>query len=110
MERFTEKNWKVLEVLLEVAGQLARPPAQVALNWVTTQPGVTSTLIGATKLQQLDSNMEAIEFEIPADARKRLDEASALEQAHPYMFFTLDSFADMVNGGVPVQAWSARAA
>src|SRR5271167_1586893 len=34
--RFTERNWRVLDVVLEVSKQLNKPPAQVALNWVAT--------------------------------------------------------------------------
>ncbi|MGB0035485.1 MAG: aldo/keto reductase, partial [Candidatus Acidiferrales bacterium] len=85
--RYTEHNWKVLDVLLEVAKRFNRTPAQVALNWVATQPGITSTIIGATKVAQLDDNFGAIEFVIPAELRKHLDEASAIEPVHPYNFF-----------------------
>jgi aryl-alcohol dehydrogenase-like predicted oxidoreductase len=45
-ERFTERNWKIVDALLEVSKQMSRPPAEVALNWVATQPGVTSTILG----------------------------------------------------------------
>src|SRR6202044_2113476 len=40
--RFTERNWRILDVLLDVAKQLGKPPAQVALNWLAAKPGVTS--------------------------------------------------------------------
>lgn len=80
-------------------------PAQVALNWVATQPGVTSTIIGATKLNQLESNLEAISFTIPDELRQKLDEASRLDPAHPYMFFD-DVLQDRVRGGVRVRKWS----
>src|SRR5581483_3383352 len=39
---FTERNWRIVGALLAVAKDLGRPPAQVALNWVATRPGVTS--------------------------------------------------------------------
>src|SRR6202171_5136308 len=45
-ERFTECNWKIVDALLEVSKHMSRPPAEVALNWVATQPGVTSTILG----------------------------------------------------------------
>src|ERR1700687_1314698 len=74
-QRFTERNWRVLDALLEVSKQLNKLPAQVALNWVATQPGITSTIVGATKVSQLDDNLASLDFSIPADLRKRLDEA-----------------------------------
>jgi aryl-alcohol dehydrogenase-like predicted oxidoreductase len=79
--------------------------AQVALNWVATQPGVTSTIIGATKLKQLEDNLSALSFEIPAELRKKLDDASALEAIHPYMFFD-EVLQGRVRGGVKVRRWS----
>jgi aryl-alcohol dehydrogenase-like predicted oxidoreductase len=65
-ERDTERNWKILDVLLDVSKKIGRPPAEVALNWVATQPGVTSTIIGATKLAQVESNLSSLDFTIPA--------------------------------------------
>ncbi|PWT98533.1 MAG: aldo/keto reductase [Terriglobia bacterium] len=103
--RFTERNWRVLDALLPVAKELGRKPAQVALNWVATQPGITSTIIGATKIEQLDDNLAALEFTIPSELRKRLDEASALEPAHPYNFF-VPSMQAMISGGATVEPWA----
>ena len=56
-QRFTERNWKILEVLLDVAKQLDRSPAQVALNWAATQPGITSIIVGASKPAQFEDNL-----------------------------------------------------
>src|SRR6266853_1199459 len=60
-QRFTESNWRILDVLIDVAKQIDRPPAQVALNWLATQPGITSTIIGASKLDQLEENLRFAE-------------------------------------------------
>jgi aryl-alcohol dehydrogenase-like predicted oxidoreductase len=104
-ERFTDRNWRILDVLLDIASQIEKTPAQVALNWVKTQPGITSVIIGATKVAQLDDNMTALEFTIPADLRKKLDEVSALESVHPYMYFG-PPFQTIFSGGVSVQRWT----
>jgi aryl-alcohol dehydrogenase-like predicted oxidoreductase len=104
-QRFTERNWRVLDGLLEVAKLLNKPPAQVALNWVATQPGITSTIVGATKVTQLDDNLASIDFAIPTDLRKRLEEVSALELAQPYIFFG-GEIQSRIAGGVPVHPWA----
>jgi hypothetical protein len=75
------------------------------LNWVITQPGVTSTIIGATKISQLNDNLQAAEISIPPELRKRLDEVSALEATHPYVFFS-GSIQDMIAGGTSVTPWA----
>ena len=103
--KFTERNWNIIDLLKEIAKQLERTPAEVALNWVATQPGITSTIIGATKLQQLESNLAAITFDIPAEMRKQLDDVSQIESVHPYMFFD-ELLQDRVRGGVMVKKWS----
>ncbi|HEX7962035.1 MAG TPA: aldo/keto reductase [Terriglobales bacterium] len=104
-EKFTERNWQILDVLLEVAQELQRSAAQVALNWAATQPGLTSTLIGATKLKQLEDNLAALDFIIPSPLRARLDAVSAPERLHPYVFFG-QPFQGMISGNVPVRRWT----
>jgi len=42
--------------------------------------------VGSTRVAQLDDNLASIDFVIPADLRKRLDEASAQQPAQPYIF------------------------
>jgi aryl-alcohol dehydrogenase-like predicted oxidoreductase len=102
--KFTERNWKILDALRSVAQRLGRKTAQVALNWVITQPGVTSTIIGARRGNQLEDNLGALEFEIPAGLRNELNEASNLDLVHPYMFFEPFTQA-RINGGVQVHKW-----
>lgn len=104
--KFNERNWRILDTFLDVAKKVDRPAAQVALNWVATQPGVTSTIIGATKLPQLEDNLRALEFAIPGELRKRLDEVSAIDSVHPYNFFG-DMIQPMVTGDTKVRAWQA---
>ena len=104
--RFNEKNWEILEALLEVSRQIGRSAAQVALNWVASQPGVTSTILGASKLNQLDDNLRSIEFSIPGELRRRLDDVSAPESMHPYVFY--EPFLQGMIHGANVQAWSPR--
>jgi aryl-alcohol dehydrogenase-like predicted oxidoreductase len=103
--KFTDRNWRILEIAQEIAKQTGRTAAEIALNWVAHQPGVTSTIIGATSLKQLDNNLGAITFELPTEARQELDEVSRLEDVHPYMFFG-EVLQDRVRGGVKVRKWS----
>ncbi len=103
-QKFNEKNWRILETLVDVSKLLGKSAAEVALNWVATQPGVNSTIIGATKLHQLRANLASVDFDIPSDLRKRLDEVSAIEPVHPYVFF--DQFLQgMIHGGMKVSGW-----
>lgn len=104
LKKFTDQNWRILDELLAVGKEIGRPPAQIALNWVATQPGITSTILGASKLSQLEDNLKAIEFTIPAELRKRLDEIGAPASIHPYEFFE-PFIQTMIHGSSPVKAW-----
>ena len=106
LSKFSERNWRIAELLVETARGLGKPPAQVALNWVATQPGITSTIIGATKLAQLEDNLASLSFAIPADVRRRLDEATAPEAIHPYVFYR-PAMQAMITGGAKLQRWMA---
>jgi len=105
LKPLNERTWRIHDTLVDVAAQIDRTAAQVALNWVTTQPGVTSTILGATKLAQLEDNLAALDFTIPAGLRTRLDQASAIEPGHPYAFFG-PPIQTLTGGGVSVQAWT----
>jgi len=102
--RFTERNWRILDALLGVAKQLGKPPAQVALNWLAAKPGVTSIILGATKVAQLDDNLAAIEWSMPAELFKKLDDASAIDVVFPYNFYN-PTMQTRVSGGTNVQEW-----
>jgi len=104
LRTFTETDWQILDVATNVAKKLGKSVAQVALNWVATQPGMTSTIIGATKLAQLEDNLASIEFTIPPELRKTLDEASALEPVHPYVFFE-PMLQSWIAGGAALRKW-----
>ena len=104
-QRFKERNWKILDVVLDVAKQINKSPAQVALNWSATQPGITSTIIGASKPVQLEENLRCVEFDIPQELRKQLDEVSALEPGHPYLFFNPE-MQGMISGETSVYPWA----
>lgn len=98
---FTDKAERVVEVLRQCAAELGRSPAQVALNWVARRPAVVSTLIGATSLQQLDDNLGAAGFDLPAELADRLEHASRPDALYPY-YFTGPATAPMIDGGTTV--------
>jgi len=102
--KFTEHNWRVLEALKAVAAQLERPLAQVALAWLAQQRGVTSTLVGASKLEQLQDNLASLEVRLNPEQLEALDKASKPEQTFGDMLGT-PGMDRMVFGGSSVQGW-----
>src|SRR5262249_58646478 len=84
----TDRQWDLLTTLESVADKLGVTMAQVAVNWVATQPGIASAIVGASNPMQLQSSMKALDFELPAELRTELDEAGAVPPASVCPMFT----------------------
>src|SRR5690606_6336593 len=97
-----ERNTRIVAALAEVSDAIGKPMAQVALNWVVTQPGIGAAIIGASKLAQLDDNLGALAFTLPAELCARLEDASALQPTYPYSLFAPNYQAGILNTGVSV--------
>ncbi len=78
-----EKAYDIIDVMIPIAKQHNVSVASVALNWVTKQPGITSTIIGAKTLDQLTDNINSTRFELTSDEMNRLNEVSALSPEYP---------------------------
>ena len=73
----------VLRVLGRIASEHGASPAQVALAWVLANPAVTSVIIGARNMVQLEDNLGAAELELSEADLAALDEASRLPLEYP---------------------------
>jgi aryl-alcohol dehydrogenase-like predicted oxidoreductase len=71
-----EHNWQVLDSVREIAGAHGVPMAQVAIAWVLHRPQVSSVILGARTVAQLDDNMAAADLKLTEDDLHLLDEAS----------------------------------
>ncbi len=101
---FHERNWRTLDVLREVSAEVGRPMAQVALAWVRAQRGVTSSIIGANRVEQLNDSIASLGLELPAEALRKLTERSAAEASTFYGIFS-DQVNRGIFGGKTVAAW-----
>jgi aryl-alcohol dehydrogenase-like predicted oxidoreductase len=57
--------------------------ARVALAYVLAKPFVTTVIIGAKTMEQLDDNLEAVKLALTPDEMKTLDDVSALPAEYP---------------------------
>jgi aryl-alcohol dehydrogenase-like predicted oxidoreductase len=74
---------RVLDLLIEIGKGVGATPAQVALRWVIDQQGITSAIVGARNLAQLDDNLGSTDITLDQDAWKALDRASRLPLMYP---------------------------
>jgi 1-deoxyxylulose-5-phosphate synthase len=70
---YSDADFDVVDVLVEVAAELDRPPAQVALAWLRERPGVTAPVVGVTKPGHLEDALASLDLHLGADECKRLE-------------------------------------
>ena len=78
-----EKAYDLVDVMAEIGGQYDASPAQVALAWVRQQPGITSTIIGAKTIDQLNDNIHSVDINLSKADLKKIDEVSPLPMQYP---------------------------
>jgi len=79
----TDKSYALLDELQHVAKQLDTSVARVAIAWVQGRPGVTSTIIGARTLAQLEDNLKALDVKLASEHVAKLDELTKPRSASP---------------------------
>ena len=79
-----EYTWKVINSLKEVAGAINRTPSQVALNWLLNRDGVTSPIIGARNIAQLEDNLGSTGWALSKSDMDYLGSASKFFVTYPY--------------------------
>jgi aryl-alcohol dehydrogenase-like predicted oxidoreductase len=77
------RSFDAVEALAKVAEQKNVTVAQVALAWLLAQPGVTSIIIGANKLSQLEDNLKAADLELTPKELETLSATTAPAPQYP---------------------------
>jgi aryl-alcohol dehydrogenase-like predicted oxidoreductase len=78
-----ERGWKVIDAMREIADAKSVSVARVALAWLLHKPWVTSVIIGAKRIEQLDDNIAAVTLSLSGEEMAMLDEVSALPREYP---------------------------
>jgi aryl-alcohol dehydrogenase-like predicted oxidoreductase len=73
---FSEETYTIIDRLIEIAKQKNANPADIALAWVISRPGVVSTLMGVGSEEHLDKNLNALSINLTETDIKYLDEVS----------------------------------
>jgi aryl-alcohol dehydrogenase-like predicted oxidoreductase len=78
-----ERTWKILDVMAPIAKAHGCSPARLSLAWLLAKPVVTSVIVGAKRLDQLQDNLAAVELTLTQDELRQLNEVSALPPEYP---------------------------
>ena len=80
-----ERTWRVIDAVRSVAEARGASMAQVALAWLVDRPAVTSVILGARTLEQLDDNLGAADLHLSTEETTLLNEASRpIVDDYPY--------------------------
>ncbi|WP_276255883.1 aldo/keto reductase [Halomontanus rarus] len=75
-DHFLDRQWRVLDVVREVADEIDATPAQVSLRWLIEQREFTCVpVLGSRTVDQLEENLGAVDISLSADRFDRIDEA-----------------------------------
>lgn len=91
-----DKSYAVIDALEQIARELDTTVARVALAWVQARPAVTSTIIGARTLPQLEDNLKALEVKLTPEQTATLDALTRPKLNFPADFLEL---ARMIHAG-----------
>ena len=81
--RLSERNLAIADVAGEIAKEIGRTSAQVALAWTLTHPAVASPVLGVRTLAQLQDNLGSLEVGLSKEQLARLDAVSAVPKVFP---------------------------
>jgi aryl-alcohol dehydrogenase-like predicted oxidoreductase len=79
-----DKTYRVIDELVSVADAQGAPPAQVALAWLLTKPGVSSVIVGARTEEQVSQTLGAADLHLSAEQLARLDAVSSCPLPYPF--------------------------
>ncbi|SDP57052.1 Predicted oxidoreductase [Pedococcus dokdonensis] len=95
-----ERTWAVVDAVVDVAKSAGVTPAQTALAWVGAQPAVTSVILGARTVEQLQDNLAAADLDLTDEQLARLSEVSAPQMPdYPYGPMGVGQRERKVEGG-----------
>ncbi|MFY7932327.1 MAG: aldo/keto reductase [Microcystis aeruginosa] len=98
-----DRDLKITETVLEIAREIEKSPAQVALNWLRNRPNPVIPIIGARKLSQLQDNLACVDFNLTGEQLQRLDNISAISLGFPHELLASQFVRDILLGGVAAQ-------
>lgn len=78
-----EKTYQIVDIITKIGNAHKVSAAQIALAWVRQRPGVTSTIIGAKRMDQLKDNIQSVNIILSPEELKEIDEVSALKAEYP---------------------------
>src|SRR5262249_12338747 len=82
----SDRAWSTLDAVRAIAKERGAPPTAVALAWLLAKPEVSSVIVGARSVAQLQENLKVTSLSLSPGEIRRLDEVSQPPWGYPYDF------------------------
>jgi len=103
---WNQDAFKIIEEVLRVAGLTGKTPAQVALAWLLHDRRVTSVIVGARKVEQLEDSLGAGDWDLPDELHQRLSEKVPFFPGYPQEW--IDLTWENISGQEEFAPWERR--
>lgn len=98
-KRLNDRSTAIAQEVVRIAGELGCEPAHVALRWTMQQGFKCIPIVGATKVAQVQQNLDCLKITLGAEHLKQLDEVSKIELGFPGDFFLEEGVKNVTFGG-----------
>jgi aryl-alcohol dehydrogenase-like predicted oxidoreductase len=99
--RVDDQTLAIAAAVQQVADEMRRTPAQVALNWIRQRGNNLIPILGARRLSQLQDNMACLEFRLSDAQMQRLNAVSKIDLGFPYEMLARDDTRKSLFAGIP---------
>ncbi|MES2208201.1 MAG: aldo/keto reductase [Pseudomonadota bacterium] len=97
-DRLTRTALHIAAEVAEIATELNRPPAQIALNWMRQKPDNIIPMIAGRTLSQFQQNLGCLEFQLEPSQLERLNEVSKISPGFPHHFLAYPPLLQALRG------------
>lgn len=98
-QRLNERNTNIAREVKRIADELGVTPTQIAINWLRQKKGVIIPIVGAKKESQIKDSLDCLNFVIPDEFMKKLDDVSKIELGFPHDFLNQPLINDLLFSG-----------
>lgn len=98
-KRLNENSTRIVKEVVRIADEMGCNPSHVALRWSMQQKYSSIPIVGATKLQQIEDNLNALKVTLTDAHIEALNEVSKIEMGFPHDFFKEEGVRTVTYGG-----------
>jgi aryl-alcohol dehydrogenase-like predicted oxidoreductase len=102
-QRLDERTGRIVAEVESISKEIGCSMAQVALAWLLNKPGVSSVILGARTIDQLEDNLGCLDVTLDESQMNRLDSVSAITLGYPHDFVASENVQNYIFGGTGVE-------